>query len=731
MYAGRPSHGTEGVAFADHDDPEAFPAPTADPTLEVLSGSGRGPHETYRNDLDDPVRNARLPNGAGEVRAENWYVVVPGSVHPTGGVYHITEDREVATLADSDLTDDMRPATKRRGQRESRTVRNVSGIGERPNDKTIRERLEAAFERSPTGEKYRAIYDGRYASAGYTDRSAAEFALANWVDMWVGFGDRTVVASVLDAGNLQKWGERTDDAYRDSVLAKVGAQDWYADEDTDANDSESASGNEPVPAIPFAMLARPHDELVRYARRRGLEWPSTDEARDRLGESLREAFRERGYTVLDAPTGLGKTHEASSTFWRQIDEAVTGDRPVVLFASTTDARDEAHDMADDAGLDVKLLLGYKEACDVAGGAFDPENIEGDDDREPRYIEGVPASVWFEHQVEDKSIAVSSAHSRAERLAERGYVAHEREASANGRGDAVLPCCPGELRCQTETQWPPNGFTDDGSPRYDLVVATDPFAYVPSLRTKTNVIHDEQPDYTVEFGDTDTERQQRIQRAVTAFLKAIDAPREADTFGDLIHVAEHGFTRNDLGKPREQRRKELRDALHADLPRDWFFECDDAHTLAPALARTIYYAAGKDPDANGRRSATVPHEPPRLDAAASDDDGWNRTWVTVVLNDENDVATVRDAPDFSTARSVVGLDAWPNAYLWQRNVHPNLIRERVLDTEERALWRRLEQGKTVVGLGDATRPAGRQGKYFTEAHADAVIAQLRAEFGDDF
>ena len=96
-----------------------------------------------------------------------------------------------------------------------------------------------------------------------------------------------------------------------------------------------------------------------------------------------------------------------------------------------------------------------------------------------------------------------------------------------------------------------------------------------------------------------------------------------------------------------------------------------------------------------------------------------------------MATVRDAPDFSTARSVVGLDAWPNAYLWQRNVHPNLIRERVLDTEERALWRRLEQGKTVVGLGDATRPAGRQGKYFTEAHADAVIAQLRAEFGDDF
>jgi|GEM_PF-1027271 len=556
---------------------------------------------------------------------------------------------------------------------------------------------------------------------------------------------------------------------------------------------------EPVPSIPFAMLSRPHDEVVRYARKRGLEWPSTDAARDRLGEALREGFRDEGYTILDAPTGLGKTHEASATFWRQVDEAVTGGRPVVLFASTTDARDEARRMAREAGLDVKALLGYKEACEVAGGAFDPENVDEDDDREPRYIEGVPAGQWFEERVENRGIAVSSAHSKAERLAERGYVATTKEKSANGRGDAVLPCCPEDLKCRTETQWPSDGWTDeervrcgvtdhtvdecddcytdrqrcddagteghavaecgdchdervrcerhvaserhtvdecddcytDRDPRYDLVIATDPFAYVPGLRADTNVIHDEQPDYTVEFGDSDEAHQQRIQRAVTAFLKAADAPREADTFAGLIQTAEHGFSRNDLGKPRDQRRKELDDALHTDLPRDWFFECGDAHTLAPALARSIYYAAMNDPDENGRRSATVPHEPPRLDAGASDDNAWNRTWVTVVLDDEDGVATVRDVPDFSTARSVVGLDAWPNSYLWQRNVHPAMTRERVLDTEERSLWRRLEQGKLVVGVGNATRPAGGDGEYFTESHADAIVSQLREEFGEDF
>ena len=565
---------------------------------------------------------------------------------------------------------------------------------------------------------------------------------------------------------------------------------------------DGVSDVEPVPTIPFAMLSRPRDEIVRYARKRGLEWPSTDEARDRLGEALRDTFRNEGYAVLDAPTGLGKTHEVSTTFWRQIDEAVTDGRPVVLFASTTDARDEARRMARDAGLDVKALLGYKELCPVARGDFDPDQcddelhgtvvsideatrgeefvIKGvgdrgpttvpesaeqvratveretehadepvtitqpiDDDlavgdefviqeeQQPIYIDGQLGSEWFRECVEDRSIAVSSAHVKAKELAAQGYVAHDKEASANGRGNADLACCPGEHKCRTETQWPSDGWTDDDVPRYDLVVATDPFAYVPGLRANTNVIHDEQPDYSVEFGDSEEAHQQRIQRAVTAFLEAADAPAQADTFAGLIQTGKHGFPRNDLGKPREQRQIELRDALHTDLPRDWFFEDEDAHTLAPALAKAIYYAAGDDPDENGRRTATVPHEPPRLDAGASDDDAWNRTWVTVVLDDEDGVATVRDAPDFSTARSVVGLDAWPNPYLWQRNVHPDVTRERVLDPEERSLWRRLEQGKLVVGVGDATRPAGGDGEFFTESHADAIVSQLREEFGEDF
>jgi hypothetical protein len=168
-----------------------------------------------------------------------------------------------------------------------------------------------------------------------------------------------------------------------------------------------------------------------------------------------------------------------------------------------------------------------------------------------------------------------------------------------------------------------------------------------------------------------------------------------------------------------------------LDREWYFEAEDAHTLAPALAKAIYYAAGEEPDENGRRSKTVPYRPPRLDDDVSDEEGWNRNWITVVLDDENMVTSIREAPDFQPARSVVGLDAWPTEQLWQCNVNPGMQIERVLDPTERQLWRRIERGLTVVQVGDATRPPGGDGQNFTEEHAEAVIRQLRAEFGDDF
>jgi hypothetical protein len=83
--------------------------------------------------------------------------------------------------------------------------------------------------------------------------------------------------------------------------------------DDDIDDNIQHGPTEAVPSIPFGMLALEPDEARRYASKRGLDWPTTDEVRDRIDDSVRGALEAEGYTVLDAPTSAGKTHTVAST----------------------------------------------------------------------------------------------------------------------------------------------------------------------------------------------------------------------------------------------------------------------------------------------------------------------------------------------------------------------------------------------------------------------------------
>ena len=178
------------------------------------------------------------------------------------------------------------------------------------------------------------------------------------------------------------------------------------------------------------------------------------------------------------------------------------------------------------------------------------------------------------------------------------------------------------------------------------------------------------------------------------------------------------------------RDATKNSLKTTPGRKWYLENPDAHTLAPALARAIWYAFRDDPDSNGRRSAKVPHEPPRLDGQAHDDAGWNRVWVTVVVDEDNRVQTVRAAPDLSLARCVIGLDAHPAAPLWQRNTKPDIAIDAVLDPDERRLWRWFERGLQVVQVGEATRPLS-SGEYFDKDGTRAVLEHLHERYGPEF
>lgn len=106
IYAGKAEHGTEELVFADRDDPSRWPF--IDDTLRVCSGSGEGDHKTFIN--AGGVQNAKGKGElqkAGGMRADNWGVVVPGSIHPTGGIYHIISNPRLARLHPEDLPPEL------------------------------------------------------------------------------------------------------------------------------------------------------------------------------------------------------------------------------------------------------------------------------------------------------------------------------------------------------------------------------------------------------------------------------------------------------------------------------------------------------------------------------------------------------------------------------------------------------------------------------------------------
>lgn len=484
----------------------------------------------------------------------------------------------------------------------------------------------------------------------------------------------------------------------------MGSSGGFPDPDpTQSTPSTSSVGGTgprlamPEAALPLAQLdALNPDDRRRAARKRGLSWPTTDEARDRLFDTLATVIREEDDRVVDAPTALGKTYTTATTRWGARDD-ITGGAPVVQLLETRDARDEAIAAAEEHGGEFHVLKARHEACPVAAGDYDPPedaSAAEDLDHAPVSVDGEPASEWLRRMCDGRGIPFSAVHRRLEEI-------HD--------GEGGLPCCE-DGECESVTQW--DVFREGDPP---LVIATHNFAHAPGLRMGTNVVIDEEPSFEADL-NTD-----RVRRAVGAYLREIDAP--VSTWEAFVTLATHDGYGSDAGNEREA----LKHALDREPERAWYFEHEDAHTMAPALARAIFHAEDRG---NQRRVGKTPHEPPRLDANAADEDAWNREWVTVVLNDQNDVERIWSVPDFQLARSVVGLDAHPAMPVWQQQTVPYIQPKSVLDSEERRLWRRYERGLRVVQVGDATRPLA-SGEYFDYDGCGALAEQLHHEYGADF
>ena len=405
---------------------------------------------------------------------------------------------------------------------------------------------------------------------------------------------------------------------------------------------------------------------------------------------MRELMAQEKNGLIPAVTASGKSTNGATTPWSDLD--VTGGEPVIHLHGTTKARDEAVEKSEDAGVSYHVLYGRDEICETAAGEHD-ESVKTPD--------GTPASEWIEHQCgQGAGTTLSTVHAHLEEY--------------NG---GELPCSP----CDAKTQYDGIPRDEDGEPAVDVIHATHQFAYVPGLIHNTNVIIDEQPDFSSEIGRSGDFTQQRIQDMVVAWLNEIGA--KTTTWELFVVLAKDGF------EPLENTVK----SDHAVEP-EWFIKNADAHILAPAITEALYDALSSSPDDNGRYSAMAYHDPPRFTESGVDELRYSQTRVTVVIDDKNRVQKLWNVPEFGNARSVICLDAWPSMPEFHQNVGEELDQVELMFEGERERWRRFERGLEVVQIGDGARPAGSEyaaEHYFSPEQVRVVIEWLRTVFGDDF
>lgn len=651
----------DGVKSIDAELPHDGEFPDA--SIEVYDGK-RFVAMTGRHIVGTPEEPREAQALIEELADE--YATVP-EAKPDAMVIEPAKTRD--EIADVETTEDRQDVYDAIEHTRPHDIRLRSTVTEERSDGS--KSLDPHWENSDSGARLAQIDDGWVYRKGMRGLDALQV---------VALEDR-IIHSVDDYPSGEDFGKAVD------ALRERGAHIPEYEGDGDA---------EAVSALPLKQLdALSPQERRRAAKKRGIEWPNTSDARDRLFERVTGVMANKDSRVIDAPTSLGKSHTIAGTPWGDAQyDNVTDERPVVHLSKTRDAREEAVNTASRAG-GCFVLLGRHEACPIAAGSHDPEACEGED-REPVTVDGTPASQWFDAQCDGKRMPFSVAHTRLK---------NEKDQ------DGDLPCCADGDRCRAIVQWEELREADPA-----LIEATHNFAHVPGLRLFTNLVFDEEPDFA-EGLDTD-----RVREMITALLKELDAP--VTTWEAFIGLARMNGGSGDAGAEADQ----LGHLLETTEPdRDWYFEEPSAHTLALPIARAIY--RGQD-RGNGRRGATVAHDPPRLDANVSDDDSWNREWVRVVLDEDNEVQTVRCSPDLNLCRSVIGLDAHPAMPNWQVNTKPDIGKKTVLDSTERQLWRRYERGLRVVQVGDATRPYA-SGEYFNETGTAAVLEHLNDEYGRDF
>ena len=409
---------------------------------------------------------------------------------------------------------------------------------------------------------------------------------------------------------------------------------------------------------------------------------TTDEAQRRLTDALHEKLRSGENALIAAPTSLGKTHLVATTPWRDFPE-ITGGEPVIHISQTTEARDQAAEASENAGVKYHVLRARTELCSVARGDYDGDLPA---------LDGMTPSKWLDRKCDRDGASFSDAHKEL-----------------TGRL-GKLPCSAEGL-CPAFAQY-------EGVPRdeeseestYDIVHASAAFARLGNITVNSNVIIDERPSYRL--GVNKNGLRYQIQDGITALLDArSDSEEGTYTWESLVELVKDRPEESHDLEAWENRIAEYSELFESGLSSsERFGSGTSIHELTPAIGRAICAAV---PVGNSRYCGH---------------DGL----LKVVFTRSNRIRTVHDCPDLSGARCIIGLDAHPSPRLWELNTEYKLPVVRLLSPEENQYWRTVERGLYVVQVGQYTRPLTKGWRNDSQSdEVEILISSLREKYGSEF
>jgi len=414
--------------------------------------------------------------------------------------------------------------------------------------------------------------------------------------------------------------------------------------------------------------------------------PGTGDIRQSLKRKLRTMMENGENGVIQSPTSSGKTYTTSTTRWRNHPE-ITGGEPVVFLSGTTNARDDAIAKSEESHATAKILEGRQDACPLANGDYDSGNDEGN--TAISAPDGSEPSEWFTTMCEKRGLPVSVAHGK-----------FAREYSG------TLPCCENGEDCPSTTQWTDIPRNDDGEVDYDVLHATHQFAKVPQLIEDCNLIIDERPDFTLNISPG------QLHEMVSSYLREIDAP--VKTWGELM---------TGLTKDYDIDYDQLQDALTEPEP-DWFTTDPNAHALAPGIVEAIVTA---EKQIHYRWVGTTDYTYPTLNP--NHEGPEQKGTIRIVFDSENHIRLLQAIPDFSEARCVIGLDAYPTMPKWKGNTLPDIEAKQIVSDDERHKWRRNQQNLTIVQIGDNKNTW--TGQNYNRPKMRVLCNAIRRKYGDEF